>query len=216
VRCAVGGEGKPQRLLGAGLSDRAGDGDHLRLGAAHARQGQRTQRVEYILDEQQRRIAKRLAAERATTASPAPAFSAPLDNSWPSQIIALDGEDRRRLWQRAAVAWKYRRSRPAGRPDFSAAMAAAMASTVHSALMPPPRAAAAATASWSENGKILPPTIWPVSWPLPAISSTSPDLSSAIASGSLARDRRSRSRGRGGQDGGADRRRRSRCADYRR
>src|SRR5262249_14124379 len=40
---------------------------------------------------------------------------------------------------------------------------------------------AAATASWSLNGRTLSPMIWPVSWPLPAISSTSPDCSSDTA-----------------------------------
>src|SRR5262249_61001892 len=39
----------------------------------------------------------------------------------------------------------------------------------------------AATASWSLNGSTCLPMIWPVSWPLPAISSTSPRPNSAIA-----------------------------------
>ena len=38
-----------------------------------------------------------------------------------------------------------------------------------------------ATASWSENGSTGSPTIWPVSWPLPATSSTSPACSSPTA-----------------------------------
>src|SRR5262249_57710710 len=41
-------------------------------------------------------------------------------------------------------------------------------------------ASAAATASWSLNGNTCLPMIWPVSWPLPAISSTSPRRRSAI------------------------------------
>src|SRR5690242_17729184 len=40
---------------------------------------------------------------------------------------------------------------------------------------------AAATASWSLNGSVCLPMIWPVSWPLPATSSTSPRRSSAMA-----------------------------------
>src|SRR5260221_13176787 len=45
---------------------------------------------------------------------------------------------------------------------------------------PLPRSAAA-TASWSLNGNTCLPTIWPVSWPLPAMSRTSPRRRSAIA-----------------------------------
>src|SRR5207237_8488058 len=40
---------------------------------------------------------------------------------------------------------------------------------------------ALATASWSENGTMRSPMICPVSWPLPAITSTSPFFRSAIA-----------------------------------
>ena len=39
---------------------------------------------------------------------------------------------------------------------------------------------AAATASWSLNGSTCLPMIWPVSWPLPAINSTSPRRKSAM------------------------------------
>ena len=64
------------------------------------------------------------------------------------------------------------------------------------ALMPiPSPASAAATASWSLNGSTCLPTIWPVSWPLPAISRTSPRAQLARSRcGSPRRGRRSRPR----------------------
>ena len=65
-----------------------------------------------------------------------------------------------------------------------------------------------ATASWSENGMASPPTIWPVSWPLPATQSTSPGRSIAIARRIASRAIADLDRpGRGREDRLADRRR---------
>src|SRR4030095_1652182 len=44
-----------------------------------------------------------------------------------------------------------------------------------------PPSTAARTTSWSLNGKTSLPTIWPVSWPLPATTSTSPLFRPAMA-----------------------------------
>ena len=65
---------------------------------------------------------------------------------------------------------------------------------------------AAATASWSLKGNICSPTIWPVSWPLPATSSTSPGCNAATARRIASpRSPISVAPRAAGQDGGADR-----------
>ena len=55
---AVSRKREPQRFLGAGLADRAGDRDHLRLRARTRRGGERAQAGEYVGHHQQRRIVR--------------------------------------------------------------------------------------------------------------------------------------------------------------
>ena len=45
MRLAVGGEREAQRLLGAGLADRAGDGDHFAPASARARRAARSRKA---------------------------------------------------------------------------------------------------------------------------------------------------------------------------
>ena len=157
---AVGRKREAQRLLGAGLADRAGDADDLRL-RARARRA--------------REVAQRRRARRRTTRSGAVPGSAARACRRRPTASAGAGRERRghEVVAVAVVALDARRTpRPAAtragvdrdagdgcrqraRPR-SARIACAIASTVQSALMPrPPPASAAATASWSLNGKHL-------------------------------------------------------------
>src|SRR5262249_58169429 len=74
---------------------------------------------------------------------------------------AVDGDAGNRIRQRARARRAHRRRHRVDGPERP----------IGHATLP---ASAAATASWSLNGSTCLPTIWPVSWPLPAISSTSP------------------------------------------
>ena len=89
MRLAVGGEREAQRLLGAGLADRAGDGDDLGRASARARRGRdRARPSSTSSTSKQRRIggkARALARARRRRA-PAPAFSAASTKSWPSRF----------------------------------------------------------------------------------------------------------------------------------
>ena len=62
MRLAVGGEREPQRLLGRGLADRAGDGDDFGLRAGARGAGQIAQALEHVGDDQQRRVGGKLPA----------------------------------------------------------------------------------------------------------------------------------------------------------
>ena len=86
MRLAVGRQRKPQRLLGAGLADRAGDADEFRLlraraARARARSGLRARPAQPAAA---RPSAIARACSAATTASPAPALSAAVD-----EIVAV-------------------------------------------------------------------------------------------------------------------------------
>ncbi len=59
---AVFGEREPQRFLGAGFADRAGDADHLRRRARPRRGGERAQRLEHVGHDQKRRVRRQLRA----------------------------------------------------------------------------------------------------------------------------------------------------------
>ncbi len=102
---------------------------------------------------------------------------------------------RRRARQRAATRGVERRDERRGRTRAAA-----------SAHRHGPGRARPATASWSEKGSMAAPTIWPVSWPLPATTRTSPARSMRDRGGDrLGRGRRSRSRpGAAAEDRGAD------------
>ncbi len=54
------GKREPQRLLGAGLTDRSGDADHFTLKARPRRSRERAQRGEHVRHDKQRRVARQL------------------------------------------------------------------------------------------------------------------------------------------------------------
>ena len=181
MRLARRREREPQRLLGAGLADRAGDArstlacERARAARARSRKpsstsgttssgassGNRAAPVRRDHGERRRPLASAAAHEFVAVAG-----------------VALDREERLAARRWCGCRWKCRDIAAGSAPARSARIACAMASTVQSGalLMPPSPPSAAATASWSLNGSVRSPTIWPVSWPLPAISSTSPRL----------------------------------------
>src|SRR5204862_1535868 len=108
-------------------------------------------------------------------------FQRRLDKIVPIAVLALDGEERF-TWLNAA-----RVDRKSGHAPPQRARTLRLHGGRHG-IKGPERFAhatfslsAAATASWSLNGNTASPTIWPLSWPLPAISSTSPDCRLRIA-----------------------------------
>ena len=88
---AVAGERQPQRLLGAGLADRAGDGDDLRRASARARARARSRKPSSTSGTTSSGASAGTLPRwsAATTASPAPALSAAATKSWPSRLSPL-------------------------------------------------------------------------------------------------------------------------------
>src|SRR5437588_1603512 len=84
-----------------------------------------------------------------------------------SDGAGVDGNSGNGPWQRAGAASLHRGCHCFDRPERP---------LIHATLP----ASAAVMASWSLNGSTCLPTIWPVSWPLPAISNTSPERKAAI------------------------------------
>ena len=113
-------------------------------------------------------------ALRLTTAADAPLPNASATKSWPSALGPLIATNRSPRAKRAAV------DRDAHGAPIAAVAAGGRGRSFgggpERAHAPPPArsAMAARASSLSEKGRVLGPTIWPLSWPLPAISSRSP------------------------------------------
>src|SRR3974390_485843 len=174
MRFAFSRQRKPQRFFCSGLADRSGDGDHFALKPRARRTREPAQTVEHVVNDEPWRIACKLRPLVARDDHKASAgLQRRIDKIVPITVVALDreegfaGRNRARVdgdagharRQAADFGRTHRRGHGIDSPERS-----------HSA----PKAAR--TASWSENGNIRSPTIWPVSWPLPAISSTSPSF----------------------------------------
>src|SRR5262249_48980117 len=159
-----------------------GDGEILRRGGGGRGRGETGKAVEPVGNDEQRRILRK---------APAPAGG---DDRKPGArrergrnevvavaVVALDGEERFAARDRARVdgdARHRRRQRTVARGAHrSNHRLDGPERPIGHATLP---ASAAATPSWSLNGSTCLPMIWPVSWPLPAISSTSPRRKSAI------------------------------------
>ena len=182
---ALRAERGAQHLLGRGLADRAGDGDDA---AAEPRARRAAQGVERRPARRARSAAARPAprprAMRDTSAAAAPAASASATKSWPSRAsvsatnrspgarvrvsidtpLAAQSRGPRRRWPPPP-----RRGSRAGRGRASSCASPSSAATRRS---PARRRRRDSTSS---------PIVWPVSWPLPAISSASPGCSASTA-----------------------------------
>ena len=112
----------------------------------------------------------------ATTRNASAGFQRAVDKLMAVAVLAMDGEEHIALGQRAAVDGNAGYRRPADLPAGPACIAAAIASMVQSPLMRPSPARPPQPPHDRENGRTRSPMICPVSWPLPAISSTSPAL----------------------------------------
>ena len=177
----LGGERQAQRLLGAGLADAAGDRGDAGPGCARAPRGRARSAPHRVvdLDAAGRRRVDALPA-RGRPARPRPCRSASATKSWPSwcgprsAMNSSPARDRARIDRDAARPTsrraRGRRSRPRARPRSRAARSCAALPAARRALRGP-RAA-------SSNGSTRSPTICPLSWPLPATTSTSPACSS--------------------------------------
>src|SRR3954464_15284635 len=179
---ALPAEHKPQRLLGRCLADRPGDGDDPG-GRTRARgTGEIVQRPEHVRNNKQRRILRVCAGflachNRETGAR----LQRGLDELVAIAVLALDCEERLARLDRTGVDRK-----PAHALRQRARTRRAHGG--HHGVEDPERLghatfsfSAAATASWSLNGSIRSPTIWPLSWPFPATSKTSPGCKAATA-----------------------------------
>ena len=95
---------KPQRLLGSGLADRAGDADHLGLRARSRGHGESAQSGKHIGHDEERRIAGKLAAPVGGDDGEA-GFSGKCrgDKIVAVAIVALDGKERVARRQAAAI-----------------------------------------------------------------------------------------------------------------
>ena len=104
MRLAVGGKREQQGFLGAGLADRAGDGDDF--GARARARGAReiAQSFEHVGDDQQRRIGgKARAVVARDDGEPGAGFERGLDEVVAVAVVALDREEGVALAERAAV-----------------------------------------------------------------------------------------------------------------
>ena len=129
------------------------------------------------------------------------------------RALALDGDEQRRPAAACACRWKRRRRAAGSAPTRRAPPIAA----TQRRRQGPQRLASCAHASAPERARAPPrgrrtaatrsPTIWPVSWPLPATTSTSPGCSMPRPPSRIASRRSpiSLRAGRGRQDRGADR-----------
>src|SRR5262249_39034111 len=179
---AVAGKRQTQPLLGARLADRAGDADDFRSRARARRPREVAQALEHVGNDEQRRIlGKALAPVGGDDRKPGACRERGRNEVAAVAVVAFDGEDCFAGRTRARVdgnARHRRRQRPVARGAHrSNHRLDGPERPIGHATLP---ASAAATASWSLNGSTCLPMIWPVSWPLPAISSTSPWRKSAI------------------------------------
>ena len=162
------------------------------------------QRGQHVIDDQQRCVLRHRVALRARDdRKPCAGLERRLDEIMPVAVLALNGEERLAGFDGARV----------DRQPRHFARQSARTLRLHGGghgIEGPERLAhpafslsAAATASWSLNGNTRSPTIWPLSWPFPATSRTSPGCNAATAlriasprSPISARARRSRQNGR--------------------
>ena len=123
------------------------------------------------------------ACSSETIAVAAPSASARVTKVVAVEVLALDGEEGVAGRDACGCRWRCPRWRPGAAPTGRPPVAATRSAKVQSgALMRPPRRRACrGRRAWSENGITSEPTIWPVSWPLPATQRTSPGPSIAIA-----------------------------------
>ena len=95
MRLAILAEREPQRLLGPGLADRTGDADHLGRGAGARRGGKIAQRGEHIRHQQERRAARHCAAAiGGDDGQRGIGLERPRDEFMPVALIAFNGEER--------------------------------------------------------------------------------------------------------------------------
>ena len=195
-------------LLGARLADRAGDRDDRGIRAPARRAAEAAHGVQHVgHDDQPARVGRAPGGPgfRRRLRADAPLSRAAATKAWPSWTSPWIAKKRSPGRQGPGV--DRRPVRPARRRARRAApVAASISSRVQSgALMTRLSAMAARISSWSENGSVRSPTIWPVSWPLPATTRTSP--------GSSARDGRADGLGPVADLAGAGRRRQDLGAD---
>ena len=104
MRLAVLRQRKPQRLLGAGLADRAGDADELGLAARTRGTRERDQAVQHVRHREQRRVlGKFIAPARRNDGKAGVLLQCRLDELMPVARIALDREERLARRDRAGV-----------------------------------------------------------------------------------------------------------------
>ena len=103
MRFAVRRQREPQRLLGRGLADRAGDRDDLAVQALARGARQRPQAFERIVNDQQRRVGKPPALTFRHHGQTCAGFQRGVDEVVTVAIVALDRKECVALAQRAAV-----------------------------------------------------------------------------------------------------------------
>ena len=137
---ALRAEHAPQRLLGGGLADRAGDRDHLRIETRARRMREIDEAGQHVIDHKQRRVGGEFVAlgcfdhrqRRARLQGGVDEIMAVMD-------VALDREIGLARREACGCRWKCRSPLPATRRSTCARIAAAIAVEVHNgtALMRP-------------------------------------------------------------------------------
>jgi len=158
MRFAVGRQREPQRFLGGGLADRAGDRDDLAAHAFARGTSQPTQSFEHIVDDEQRRVGKPLALAFRHHDQARAGFHRCVDETVTVAIVALDREECVTSRQCTAV------DRNPRYPGGQSPGAIGLHDRRHRVNRPEHAHAtlpcsAASTASWSEKGKTRSPMI---------------------------------------------------------
>ena len=171
-----------QRFLGSGLADGAGDRDDLCTCARTRCPRQVAQTFEDVgNDDERRTVGKVPALVGGNNCKAGAGFERGRNEIVAIAVVPFDGEERLAGRNRTRVDGKtHDRARQCiriGRAHRAKHRLDGPERPIDHATLP---ASAAATASWSLNGNTCLPMIWPVSWPLPAIKSTSPRRRSAI------------------------------------
>ena len=165
-------QGMAQNFLGGGLAGAAGDGKDFGVAAGAGGAGQIFQPALGVGDGEQAARSTPSGA-RDTSAAPALAAKAARDKIMAVAIVALQRHEQIAFLQGAGVDRKPVHGKARAGLAQGGAFGFGGGPQRHAAR--PPMARAALTASSrSEKGMTLPPIYWPVSWPLPAITSTSP------------------------------------------
>ncbi len=182
VQTAFGGVGRPlrrqhmaQRFLRAGLADRAGDADHARAAVGLRRLPQRRHGVQRVaLHQQERRVGAHPVGNARDQGRDRARRQRGGDEGVPVEIRPLNGDEQVAVGDFAAVDGQAGGAPGAVDPPPGGGGGAGGGPQDGFDAHDPISATALRASSASSKGRTSVPTVWPCSWPFPAMTNTSP------------------------------------------